>query len=403
MSTAADTPRSVDLLNRKVLWVLSLSVFASTLGQGLVVPLLPGYALSMGASGFVIGLIFGMFSISRSLSLPYFGRLSDLKGRKPFITTGLFFYLCASLAFIFFNDIVSLIVIRFLQGISSAMILPVAQAYAAEISPKGREGTIMSFLNIAMYSGLRVGPFFGGVIKDHFGIIASFGAMGLVCFLGLVLCAVFLPSVDSEWQFHQRALPLSALNLLGDHNVIGMFLVRFGYIFCIGVLWAFLPLIAETEYGLSSSFIGFLMSVIVFSSAILSAPVGVLSDRMSKRLLLTIGGCLSTAGILSLFWSSSHYQLFFVVALVGIGGGFLTPSTTAMSAVIGKKHQSLGSVMSILTMGQSMGMFVGPLVAGLIIDFFSTKPAFLFGGITFFVLLLISLFLTRNYAQYERA
>ena len=86
-----------------------------------------------------------------------------------------------------------LIVIRMLQGVASAMIVPVAQAYAAEISPSGAEGKIMGIMNIALYFGLGAGPVFGGTIKDMFGIHASFGAMGITCLIGVVLSLSLLP------------------------------------------------------------------------------------------------------------------------------------------------------------------------------------------------------------------
>ena len=112
-------------------------------GVGIVVPLLPIYARDLGASGLYIGLIFGSFPLSRTFFLPYFGRLSDKKGRKPFIVIGLFTYALISLVFILSHSVASLIVLRFIQGITSALILPVTQAYVGDITPKGREGFTM--------------------------------------------------------------------------------------------------------------------------------------------------------------------------------------------------------------------------------------------------------------------
>ena len=183
------------------------------------------------------------------------------------MTKGLFFYFCASIAFIFSHNISSLIIIRFLQGISSAMILPVAQAYAAEISPVGKEGEIMGYINIAMYTGLSAGPMFGGVIKDTFGIQSSFGSMGIVCFLGFLLCIFFLPNPELEKKAISRTRPIPVLTILSDLNVAGVFIIRFGYILCIGALWSFLPLVAETQYHLSSSAIGIMMSMVVLKTA----------------------------------------------------------------------------------------------------------------------------------------
>ena len=86
--------------DRKIFGTLFFSIFAAVTGVGIVVPLLPVYANSLGASGLYIGLIFGAFSLSRTFFLPFFGRKSDQKGRKPFIVTGLLSYAVISVAFI---------------------------------------------------------------------------------------------------------------------------------------------------------------------------------------------------------------------------------------------------------------------------------------------------------------
>jgi DHA1 family multidrug resistance protein-like MFS transporter len=75
-------------LDHKIFGILFFSLFVTVTGVGIVVPLLPVYAHDLGASGFYIGLIFGAFSLSRTLFLPYFGRLSDRKGRKRIILPG---------------------------------------------------------------------------------------------------------------------------------------------------------------------------------------------------------------------------------------------------------------------------------------------------------------------------
>ena len=80
----------------------------------------PGIALLI--SGSIIGMIFGAFSLARTFFLPYFGRLSDLKGRKPLIIPGLLAYALISLGFVFVKDVNVLIILRFFQGIASAML-----------------------------------------------------------------------------------------------------------------------------------------------------------------------------------------------------------------------------------------------------------------------------------------
>jgi DHA1 family multidrug resistance protein-like MFS transporter len=111
---------------RTVFLVLALSVAVSNLGIGIISPLLPVYAKRMGTDGVLVGLIFSTFSISRLIFMPVAGTLSDRYGRKSFLMTGLFLYAFCSVAYIVAVQAWFLVGIRFLQGMASAMIPPIA-------------------------------------------------------------------------------------------------------------------------------------------------------------------------------------------------------------------------------------------------------------------------------------
>ena len=384
-------------MNFKILAILSVANIVVTTGQGLFVPLLPGYAHELGASGFMIGLIFGVFSISRSALLPYFGRLSDTKGRKVFITTGLFFYIITSIGYFYSQSVNALILIRFLQGISAAMIIPVSQAYAGEISPVGEEGRTLGILTIAFYSGLGLGPILGGVIKDHFGIQMSFVSMGLVCLVGFFLCLFFLPSRKSEKKFLNSEKPENLTRLIRQPVILGLFLNRFAQILCVGILWTFIPLLADQEFGLSSSMIGIVISMLVLITALLTPLTSLLADRMSKRGLMFVGGILVFISMMMFARIDSVLLIVAATILSGLAGALVTSSTTAMAIIQGRHFHSMGSVMSLQMQGHSLGMFIGPLLAGITMDFFDIRVAFVGAGLVMLAFSFISLLLTKDF------
>jgi len=379
-------------MSTKVFSTLFLAVFSVTLGVGLVVPLLPGYAHKLGATGLYIGFIFGAFSLSRTAFLPLFGRLSDVKGRKPFITAGLLAYFLVSVAFATSRNVNLLILIRFLQGIASAMILPVAQAYIAEITPKGKEGFTMGLFNLSIYAGLSLGPVLGGTVNDVLGLQSSFLGMGLVSFFGFLLCLLLLPPRRKEQHLERTRPPVRYRILVRNRYIAALFVFRLSYTTCIGIVWSFLPLLAGLEFNLSSSAVGVLVMLGVLTTGLLQTPMGLLADRFNKQALIVLGGIVAAGAIFSFVYAQGFWGLFFANILFGVGGGIAVPAVMAMTVIIGRQTGSMGSIMGLLTMGHSLGMLIGPILAGMMMDTFHLDLAFVGGtvimglGIVFVIL-----------------
>ena len=362
--------------HKGVFVTLFFAIFTTVTGVGIVVPLLPVYANDLGATGIYVGLIFGSFSISRTFLLPVFGRLSDKKGRKPFIVAGLFAYTLISIAFVFSENVETLIILRFIQGAASAMIMPVVQAYVGEITPAGQEGYSMGLFNLSMFLSLSLGPLMGGFIKDIFSLDAAFICMGILSGIGLLLSLFLLPPVSMEHAGNTNKQIVPWSNLLKDKTIISISLFRYAYVACIGVIWCFLPVFADTEFGLSGSLTGILVMLGVFVSGLLQIPMGWTADRINKNFMIITGGIISTIGMLLPFWSSSFADLVVAVTLFGIGGGISMPAIMAYAVIKGDEKKAMGSVMSIMTVAHSLGMLTGSMAAGLAMDFLSLRLAF---------------------------
>jgi MFS transporter, DHA1 family, multidrug resistance protein len=371
--------------NKKIFGTLFFSIFAAVTGVGVVVPLLPIYAHNLGASGIYIGLIFGAFSLSRTFFLPYFGRLSDLKGRKPIIVLGFLAYALISVAFAYSNSIDVLIIIRFFHGIASAMLMPVIQAYIGDITQKGREGITMGMFNMSLFLGLSLGPAIGGILKDHFSIQGAFYCMGLLALVGFFLSLFLLPPTTTERAFSHRDKPFTWKMLLNDRHVVGLFLFRFSYVVCVGIIWGFIPLLADMEFAASSSVIGILVMLGVLISGLIHVPMGYLADRMSKKLIVTAGGLLISYGIFSFEWAEQIGDLVVATIIFGLGGGISMPALMAMVVLKGTRIKVMGSIMALMTVAHSLGMLCGALVGGLMMDFFQLRWAFPLGAVVMMV------------------
>jgi MFS family permease len=192
---------------KKVFPILAISIFSSMLGMGIIAPLLPLYAESLGASEIWIGVIFAAFSISRALSMPIVGHISDRKGRRIFICTGLFVYAAISLGYIWASRVSELTFVRLMHGFASAMVIPIAQAYIGELSPQGKEGVWMGYFNAAYITGYGFGPLLGGVLTDYFSMEVAFSTMGGLNLLAFLLAFSLLPEVHQQKKRSENPKP----------------------------------------------------------------------------------------------------------------------------------------------------------------------------------------------------
>jgi len=368
-------------MDKKIFAALFSSIFVAVTGVGIVVPLLPVYAHDLGASGIYIALIFGGFSLSRTFFLPFFGRLSDKKGRKPFLTIGLFCYFLISLAFMFSENLNTLVIIRIIQGVASAMIMPVAQAYMGDITPVGKEGISMGMFNMSIFLGLSIGPLFGGAIKDAFTIQAAFGCMGVMAFAAFCLSYFFLPARDKERVIMGEYHYVAWRKMVFDRRIASLFAFRMAHTLCIGIIWGFLPVMADTDFSLTSSSIGFLVMLGIAVSGVMHIPMGIVADRMDKRMLVVAGGLISFVSMLLVGWAQGFWDLFWANVIFGIGGGISQPSIMALAVISGNKLEAMGAVMSLMTVAHSLGMLLGSMFGGVIMDMLKLKYAFPLGGV----------------------
>jgi MFS family permease len=370
----------VNAKDRKIFGTLFFSVFAAVMGVGIVVPLLPVYAHDLGANGIYIGLIFGAFSLSRTFFLPFFGRRSDRHGRKPFIISGLFGYTAISAAFALSTDISTLIAIRFLQGIASAMIMPVVLAYIGDITPAGREGWIMGLFNTSLFIGLGAGPLVGGMIKDRFSLQSAFLCMGALSLAGFLLSLFYLPSTARESAAREHRSPVRWKTILADRVITGICLYRLAYTACIGIIWGFLPVFADSAFSVSASGTGILVMLGVLISGVVQIPMGWLADRLNRKLMIIVGGIIVSLALYLFVGARNFRDLLWCCAGFGIGGGIAMPALTAVAVMQGGRLGAMGSVMALLTTAHSMGMLVGAVLAGTMMDLFTLRQAFLIGA-----------------------
>ncbi len=359
---------------RKIFFVLFISVFSCMLGVGTIVPILPIYAETLGASGLWLGAIFAGFSLSRIVFMPLIGKFSDRMGRKRFIALGLLIYTLSSLGFIYANNVQALTLVRIIQGFSSAMILPIAMAFIGDISPPGKEASYMGIITVALFLGFGGGPILGGITKDLFTIEADFMVMGGLCLIAFFLVLIYLPRSSS---IHKNAPPLDIpfTAMLQSRSVMGICFYRFASAFCRGSIMAFLPLYAHNALKLNGSQIGLVTASSILLTAVLQLPFGKLADRLNRKMLVLWGSILYFSIVPLIPYTLNFSQILLLNIILGFFGALSLPAASAMILREGKQF-GMGSTMAIFNVAMSAGLAVGPVVSGIILDLLGLPEVF---------------------------
>jgi len=363
---------------RRIYNVLFISVFATMLGLGIVSPLLPIYAENLGATGIWLGVIFSAFALSRSVFMPIIGRISDRRGRKWIILTGMFAYAVLSLAYLIAGSVYSLTAVRFAHGLASAMVVPIAMAYIADLSEKGKEGSHMGNFSISMFLGMGVGPLLGGFLNDTFGMPSVFYAMAGLSAFATLLVAISLPEAKPGGFALPDApsTPMPALITLPVMQGVMVFafisaLGRGGMMVFVPV---FGPLIAISPFE-----VGIVLSANTFLMALLQVPIGRLTDTGNKVALIVAGSTIAAIALAVIPLTHSFLPLLLITSLIGVGGAIQQPAIMALTVDAGRTI-GMGTSMGAYNTVFSIGMIIAPLMGGAFMDFVGIEAVFYVGG-----------------------
>ncbi|OKY74576.1 MAG: MFS transporter [Desulfobulbaceae bacterium DB1] len=378
-------------MQRHILATLLLAVFIALLGIGIIVPIMPVFAVSLGANGLTLGMIIAAFSISRAICQPVVGNLSDRLGRKSFLLCGLLIYAVVGLLIPHADSIFNLILIRCFHGVGSAMIVPVAMAYVSAMSPLGMEGRSMGLLNIAIFTGIGSGPLIGGFFADTFGMASAFYVMaGLSC-LAMLLIFFQMPSLPcGERNPRPMGIVEAMKSMLSKRETGGILLARMATMLIMVPTMAFLPLLMHQWFQASAMEIGLVIAVRTLVNAILQGPCGRMADRLDKVVFLRIG-CLVISIVMCLVpLAGSVGSLLGLFVVLGIGEAIIWPTLGALATQEGRRYGQ-GTMMGVFTLAMSCGVFLGSLSAGIISDWFGLHWVFFIIG---FIVLILSMIAT---------
>ncbi len=359
--------------------ILSISVGVAMIGLGIIWPLIPVYAVELGAGGFLVGIIIASYNLSRTLLSPLAGRLSDRGGRKKYIVAGLLVYAVISVFYVFPTQPESLIILRVFHGFASVFVVPIAMALAADIAPKQKLGLYMGTLNMAVMIGLGIGPALGGFIRDQFGMNTAFYAMGVLALITCILVVVFIPKDPETHQDSKHKSRQSLKRIVSHRVVLGICIMRFFAASGQGAVYTFLPILA-LQMGLTSSQVGLILMANIFLIAFLQRPCGKLADRINPKYLVITGTFASGLTVFGMPFIEGFVGILLLNILMGAANGFLFPGGLVITGQLGR-NMGMASIMSVTDAAWSLGMIVSPILSGIILDTLGLSYVFVLGSL----------------------
>ncbi len=326
--------------------------------------------------------------------------LGDIIGRAKVFSTGTLVYTAASLLAVFTPNAPVLLACRFLQGIGGAMLYGTAVGIIAELYPPGERGRAIGINVMAVYGGMTLGPFIGGLLTQFFGWRSIFfvtvilgcivlvyvrkfpqflnekrreifdykgavlsgialilffigvsripttGAFGLILLSGLTFLLFY--HVET-----QQASPLFPIPLLSANRTFSFSnlaaLINYSATYAVTFL---MSLYLQFVQGMSPAAAGSVLLIQPFVQMIVSPVAGRLSDRMDPSRLAS-----GLLGLAFLGASAALPSVALFLVLLGVGLGlFSTPNTTVIMGSVEREHYGLAS--SLLAAMRNTGMML---------------------------------------------
>ncbi len=360
--------------------IIFVTVFIDLLGFGIIIPVLPFYAESFGASAFAIGLLGTSFSLMQFLFSPIWGRWSDRVGRKPIILVGLMGSCVSYLALALSTSLSLVFFARILGGIAGANI-PTAQAYIADVTTPENRARGMGMVGAAFGLGFIFGPAIGGLLSRISPETPMWFASAL-CLANFVAAWFLLPESRSanastrglgrmEAFRHALARP-TLLLLLALYFIVTMAFSGFEATFA---------LFSEAKFGYTTSTIGF---VFAFIGVVLALVQGVLVGKVVKiiperRLIpLAILAIAIGIGLIPFVWSVP--TLLGALGVLAVGMGFNNPSLSSMVSRLADPNDQ-GGILGLASSLSSLGRVVGPAWGGYLYDVYGMRTPYLSAAI----------------------
>ena len=420
-----------DIEKKIVLLIAVLAGFLTPFDGSAVNIALPTIGTEFHMDAISLSWIATAYLLAAALFLVPFGKIADIYGRKKVFLYGIAIFSLASFVMTMVPSTGYFVAIRVVQGLGSAMIFGTGIAILTSVFPPGERGRALGIYITAVYFGLSVGPFLGGVLTQELGWRSIFFVNVPI---GIAAIALITTKLRGEWAecagepfdivgsvIYGAALIAVMLGFSVLPDMTGILLIAAGTItfFCfawyeakipfpvlnIGLLtknqvFAFSNIAALINYsatysvmfllsldlqytkGFSPEHAGLILVAQPFVQALFSPIAGKLSDRIEPRIVASVGMGLTAAGLFLLIFLTETTPLWYIlISIIILGAGFglfSSPNTNAIMSSVEKKYYGVASGMNgtMRLLGQMLSMGIAMMLFAIIIGPVEITPQY---------------------------
>lgn len=348
-----------------------LTVFIDIVGFGMILPILPGHAVALGASPVMVGVLVGAYSAIQMVLAPFWGRISDRFGRRPVLLLGLTGSAASYALMASTGNLWWLLLSRLLDGGSGATI-NVGQAYLADASAPEHRARAMGKIGAAVGTGFIVGPMLGGILAVHGVATVAWVAAGITGG-NLLLAGRYLPEST-----HLAAPPPPLEVTIDRQRLILPISVLFLSTLAFSVMYVVFPLWGEQHLGASRSTVSYWFALIGLVTAVIQGGLlGRIVQRVGETGTARGGTAFLATGLamVPLVGSAAEPGFYAVLLLLGAGYGLAGPAMLGLvSRDTGASRQ--GRILGLAQSAASLARIGGPVLAGAVMSASGAEAAF---------------------------
>lgn len=271
------------------IWLIAFIAGMSRVSESIYSPSLPEIAIYFATNASMVEYTITVFLIGFALGSLFWGRLSDIHGRKKCLIIGFSLFLIACIGCYFAKNIYHLMFFRIVQAFGCSVSSVISQAICRDIF-KGQElSKVFSTVAASLTIFAAISPVIGGIISQYYGWRSVF--IFLVIFVSFTLICIFLilPETHFPIKEKQKKALETALRMIKDKKIIKATFIIGG---CNGIIFSTMaegPFYFINYFNVSASHYGKLMLIMASASFIGSLVSRKLNDSHENEQLVKYG------------------------------------------------------------------------------------------------------------------